>query len=185
MRRQPPSANAEARRSRRAQLGYALRFAVIAGVGLAAYYFPYAGDSRARACINGFLHAYAATAGLVLRVFDPTVRVAGQEISGAFAMRIVQTCDAMDVTILLVAAIASWHGPIRRRLVASLAGALALGVLNILRICSLYLIGMVRPSLVETAHLDVWPALILIVAVGLFFVFASAEQGRVETVASP
>jgi exosortase/archaeosortase family protein len=121
------------------------------------------------------LHVYAAGAGVVLRAFDPSVRVVGQEITGAFSMRIVQTCDAMDVTILLGSAIVSWRGPIGRRIVAALAGALALGLLNIVRICSLYWVGMARPSLFEAAHLDVWPAVILIVAVALFFAFAFVE----------
>lgn len=164
----------------RAQLGFVLRFAPTASVLLAAYYFPYAQGGAARAFINGFLHAYAATAGVVLRAFDPSVRVAGQEIVGSFAMRIVQTCDAMDVTILLVSAIVSWSAPIGRRLVAALVGVLALAFLNLLRICSLYLIGMTRPSLFEAAHLDVWPAVILVVTVGLFLLFTSTEQRRVE-----
>jgi exosortase/archaeosortase family protein len=147
---------------------------------LAAYYFPYAPDGRARAFINGFLHAYAASAGVVLRAFDPSVRVAGQEIAGAFAMRIVQTCDAMDVTILLVSAVVSWKAPIGRRLLAALVGVLALAVLNLLRICSLYLIGMLRPSLFEAAHLDVWPVVILVVTVAFFLLFTSSEQRRAQ-----
>jgi exosortase/archaeosortase family protein len=137
--------------ARRARVGFVLRFAPTAAVLLGAYYFPYAQDGRARALINGFLHAYAASAGLVLRAFDPSVRVVGQEITGAFAMRIVQTCDAMDVTILFVSAVVSWKAPIGRRLLAAVVGAFALGILNLLRICSLYLIGMLWPSLFETA----------------------------------
>jgi exosortase/archaeosortase family protein len=107
------------------------------------------------------------------------VRVAGQEIIGAFAMRIVQTCDAMDVTILLVSAVVSWKAPVARRFVAALVGVLALGILNLLRICSLYLIGMRRPSLFEAAHLEVWPVVILVVTLGLFLAFTSFEQRRV------
>jgi exosortase/archaeosortase family protein len=171
---------ADLQSTRRAQLRFVLRFAPTAGVLLAAYYFPYAQEGRAKALINGFLHAYAASAALVLRAFDPSVRVAGQEIIGAFAMRIVQTCDAMDVTILLVSAIVSWKAPIGRRFVAALVGVLALGILNLLRICSLYLIGMTRPSLLEAAHLDVWPVIFLAVTVGFFLTFASFEQRRAQ-----
>jgi exosortase/archaeosortase family protein len=177
--------SSNSRRTRRAQLRFVARFAVTAVVLLALYYFPYASDSGARATINSFLHVYAGTTGLILRAFDPSVRVSGEVISGAFAMRIAQTCDAMDVTILLVAAIASWHGPIRRRIVASLASALALAVLNVVRLCSLYLIGMMRPSFFEAAHLDVWPAVILVAAVALFLGFTSLKQRRALTTASP
>jgi exosortase/archaeosortase family protein len=147
---------------------------------LAAYYFPYAQEGRARAWINGFLHAYAAGAGFFLRAFDPSVRVAGQEILGAFAMRIVQTCDAMDVTLLFVSAVVSWKAPLGRRLVAAVLGVLALGVLNLLRICSLYLIGMRQPALFETAHLDVWPVLILVVTLALFLGFTTWEARRIQ-----
>jgi exosortase/archaeosortase family protein len=168
--------SADVRRDRRAQLGFVLKFVLTAGVLLTAYYFPYPPEGCAKAFINEFLHVYAASAAIILRPFDPTVRVVGQEIMGAFSMRIVQTCDAMDVTILLGSAIVSWRGPIGRRLLAALFGALALGVLNVARICSLYWIGVVRPSLFEAAHLDVWPAVILIVAVAFFFGFTFFEQ---------
>jgi exosortase/archaeosortase family protein len=176
---QAETVTADPQSTRRAQLRFVLRFAPTAGVLLAAYYFPYAQEGRAKALINGFLHAYAASAALVLRAFDPSVRVAGQEIIGAFAMRIVQTCDAMDVTILLVSAVVSWKAPVARRFVAALVGVLALGILNLLRICSLYLIGMRRPSLFEAAHLEVWPVVILVVTLGLFLAFTSFEQRRV------
>jgi exosortase/archaeosortase family protein len=74
----------------------------------------------------------------------------------------------MDVTILLTSAILAWPSPWRRRIAASLASALALYVLNVVRICSLYFIGLHFPSFFEVAHLDVWPALILVLAVGAF-----------------
>jgi exosortase/archaeosortase family protein len=151
----------------------------LAGVALALCYFPYRRGSQAAATVEAFLHAYAAAAGFLLRAVDPGVQVHGVEINGAFFMRMVRTCDAMDVTILFVAGVGFWRGSILRRTVASLSGAFALVILNLVRICNLYVIGMVRPSLFEMAHLDVWPAIMLIAAVGLFWVFVSSDPGRV------
>jgi hypothetical protein len=39
---------------------------------------------------------------------------------------------------------------------------------------------MLRPSLFEAAHLDVWPIVILVVTVAFFLVFTSSEQRRAQ-----
>lgn len=147
---------------------FALAFGLTSAILLGFYYFPYPEQSPVRAWIDGFLHRYAASAGVVLKFFDPQLTVVGQDIVGRYSLRIVKTCDAMDVTILLISAILAWPSPWKRRIAASLASALALYVLNVVRICSLYFIGLHFPSFFEFAHLDVWPALILVLAVGAF-----------------
>jgi len=151
-----------------AALRFVARFGALSAVLLGFYYFPYADTGAVKPWIDLYLHGYAASAGYVLRVFEPGVRVLGQEIVGRYGLRIVKTCDAMDVTILVVSALVAWPFPWRRRAIAILIAVAALYLVNIVRICSLYCIGARFPSLFETAHLDVWPAILLVFAVGLF-----------------
>jgi hypothetical protein len=94
--------------SRGAAVRFAITFALLCGVLLGLYYFPYSEGGRIRPVLDGFLHRYAASAGLVLRWFEPRVQVIGQDIIGRYSLRIVKTCDAMDVTILLMSAIVAW-----------------------------------------------------------------------------
>jgi exosortase/archaeosortase family protein len=152
---------------------FALRFFLLSGVLLGLYYFPYGQGAAARNFLDGYLRAYASVAGGVLRLFEPTLVVHGQEIIGRYSLRIVKTCDAMDTQILFVSAVAAWPGGWRPRVIAAVLGALVLFVINIARICSLYYIGIMMPASFDVVHLEVWPAVIVIACVAGFVGFAA------------
>ncbi|HVT06383.1 MAG TPA: archaeosortase/exosortase family protein [Polyangia bacterium] len=155
---------------------FAVRFGGLAIALLAIYYFPYA--DRTRAAVDQYLALYARLAAGVLRVFDPTITVAHRVIRGRFALQIVKTCDAMDVTILLVSAILAWPGRWKTK---AAAAAIATGVIfaiNILRICSLYYVGIYRPSSFDFIHLEAWPAAIVLVAVAYFWLYTERTRTR-------
>ena len=139
---------------------------------LGCYYFPYSETGPIRPWLDAFLQGYAASAGFVIRQFDPSVRVVDQDIIGRYSLRIVKTCDAMDVTILLTSAIVAWPGRWRDRGLGAAAAIAVLFAINVLRICSLYWIGIHFPSLFEVAHVDVWPAIVLVLSVAVFLAVA-------------
>jgi exosortase H (IPTLxxWG-CTERM-specific) len=88
--------------------------------------------------------------------------------SSTFAVAIRRGCDAVEPTWLLCAAILAFPGPWKRKLAGMLAGIVVLQLLNVVRIVSLYLVGSRCPSLFPPMHLEVWPALFIIVAIALF-----------------
>ena len=49
-----------------------------------------------------------------------------------------------------------------------LVGIVVLQSLNVVRIVTLYWIGSRFPAIFPSAHLKVWPALFILVAIGLF-----------------
>ena len=57
-------------------------------------------------------------------------------------------------------------------------------VVNIVRICSLYYVGVYSPSSFELAHLEIWPAIILLVALGIFFGLIGWERRSTAQVGS-
>jgi exosortase/archaeosortase family protein len=151
---------------------FALRFAGVAGLGFALYAFPYAENGISESWFKAYLGAYARAVGWVLGVFEPNIVVSGKLIFGRMTLEIVKTCDAMEVNILFCAAVAAVPAPLLRKL-GVLAGGLAILVgLNVLRICSLYYIGVHFPSAFETAHLDVWPLALVLLTVALFLLAA-------------
>jgi exosortase/archaeosortase family protein len=152
---------------------FAVQFVVLAGVLLAVYYFPYSNDSRTKSFFDSYLHAYAALAGGVLHWFEPTLVVRGQEIIGRYSLRIIKTCDAMDTQILLASAILSWPASPRFRAIAALCGVVAMAMLNVFRICSLYYVGLFFPTMFDFAHLELWPAVIVLSSVAGFVAFTS------------
>jgi exosortase/archaeosortase family protein len=154
----------------KARVRFVVSFLTLASLLLGAYYFPYGAGGVAHA-LEGFLHFYASVAGGVLGLFEPGLQVHGQEILGRYSLRIVKTCDAMDVTILLSSAILAWPAPWKRRLRALALAIPLVTALNVLRICSLYYVGIYLPSYFEVAHVEIWPAVILAVVVGGFVLF--------------
>ncbi len=155
-----------------------LVFGVTAAVLLASYYFPYRSGSTIRHVLDGYLRSYAAMAGSVLRIFEPSLVVSGQDIIGRYSIRIVKTCDGMDVNILLVSAIMAWPCAFRQRLVAAAFGLALLVVTNTARICTLYYVGVFSPGSFDFVHHELWPAAILVVAVAVFLVFIAKTRAH-------
>jgi len=157
-----PLAGAPARR-------FVVVFVITAAALLGEYYFPHGPGAGGSSWLDAYLRAYARVVGACLHLADRAVTVNGAEIAGRYTLRIVSTCDAMDVTILFVSAVVAWPSPWRRRAAAAAIGVAALFALNVLRICSLYYVGIHFPSSFDTIHLQVWPLAVLVAAVAAFF----------------
>ncbi len=137
---------------------FVLWFLGIAGLGLAAYYFPYeeAGIHSNRV-FNAYLAGYARMTGAVLGLVDHGVTVAGATISGRFSMQIVRSCDAMEANILFFAAMLAFRAPWRRKALALTAGLAALVGCNVARLVCLYFVGIHARSQFDFAHYEAWP----------------------------
>jgi exosortase/archaeosortase family protein len=161
-------------KERRAVLAFLLRFAIVAGVFLSAYYFPYAPRGLAGTLLRLYLAAYARLAGAALSLFDPAVHVEGTQILGRFNLEFAMNCDAMDVYILFSAAVLACPATWRRHLMGLVMGLLMLVAINVTRIVSLYWVGVHFPSLFEFCHVDLWPILIIAATCTGFLIWARA-----------
>jgi len=150
---------------------YPLVVAAIAAPLFALYFYPYADGGPITAGIQSYLAGYARMAGAVIRLFDPRVVVNDGLIAGpAFSMRIVKTCDAMEVNILLAAALAGFPMPLRRRLVSIVLAVLSLILANVLRLCLLFWLGAHAPSWFNRTHETLAPLLMVICALAIFLI---------------
>jgi exosortase/archaeosortase family protein len=150
--------------TRRAQLRFALTFVGVAAVLFAVYAFPYAPHGPAARVFESYLSAYARLAGRLVWVFDRQASVAGNVIEGRYSLRIVKTCDAMEANMLFLAAMVAFPAPWRRKLLAAAAGIVGLIVANVLRIGSLYLIGVYAPHSFDLFHAELWPPVLVAIA---------------------
>jgi exosortase/archaeosortase family protein len=158
--------------ARRERLRFALVFALIAGALLTVYSFPYAEHGMREDRFSWYLGAYARLSGSVIRLFDPSAHVAGREVIGRTSLTIAKYCDAMDVNLLLIAAMLACPSPWKRRLVGIVAGVLLLSVVNIGRIVALYQIGVHAPRAFEFVHVELFPLVMVVLAVGVFVVWS-------------
>jgi exosortase/archaeosortase family protein len=146
------------------------RFAVLAGVLLSLYYFPYE-RGAANALLNKYLSLYAHLAGAAIRLFDPDVRVFGTRIDGRMNLVFALNCDAMDVFILFGAAVLAYPSAWTKRVVGLAAGWATVVFVNVARIVSLYFIGANFPSAFDLFHLQLWPLTIVVLATSGFLVW--------------
>ena len=158
---------------------YPLLAAAIALPFSAVYSYPYASNSAMAAGIGAYLSGYARIVGLAVSVIDAHVVVSGNRIVGPmFSMRIEQTCDAMEVTILLVAALAAFPMPLWRRAVAVPACVMFLLLINIVRLCVLYWLGAHAPTWFNRTHETLAPLFLVLCAVGFLLIVTSwAKRG--------
>jgi len=110
-----------------------------------------------------------------LSLVDSSVHVVGTDILGRFNLTFAMNCDAMDVFILFSSAVIAFPSTRRRRILGLTGGLLALLVINVVRIVSLYLVGVHFPSAFEFCHVDLWPIAIVAVTCAGFLVWARSS----------
>jgi exosortase/archaeosortase family protein len=159
--------------------GYPLIVAAIAAPLFAVYFYPYAENGVMAAGVHSYLAGYAKLIGTLISAFDSHVVVNGELIAGPmFSMRIIRTCDAMEVNILLVAALAGFPMRLRRRLAAVLVSVFLLVLVNVIRIGALYWLGAHAPTWFDRAHQTFAPLCMVVCATAIFLVAISRTPPR-------
>jgi len=107
---------------------------------------------------NGILHGF----GQATWLEETTIR------STRFAITIRRGCDAIEPSWLFCAALISFPASAGWKILGMLAGTLFLQALNLVRITSLYYLGMQYPALFKVAHLEIWPVVFILAAICLW-----------------
>ncbi len=121
--------------------------------------------------IEWFDSAVASAAAGLIRLFHGHVMVQGNLLaSPSFAtqLKIINGCDGLHVSILLWAAIAVYPATWYAKLQGLGWGSVAIHLLNVLRVISLYYLLQFNRALFDFAHLYLWEALITIDALVAF-----------------
>ena len=151
-----------------ASRGPVLRFALSFGLLLVLFYGLLTTSFFDRALYT-YLEANAWLANAILRGLGQPTHVSEVTIlSPQFAMAIRRGCDAVEPTWLLCAAMISFPAPLLHKLWGMLAAIVLLQVLNLIRIVTLYWIGIHLPAFFNSAHLEVWPTAFIVVAIAFF-----------------
>lgn len=105
--------------------------------------------------------ANAAVCGGVLGLVGVPVEVQqGTVLSPAFALTVIPGCSGLEIWFFLVAAMWAVPASAGARLVGMAAALLAVLGLNVVRIVSLFLVGLHRPEAFDAVHLGLWPAVL-------------------------
>ncbi len=88
--------------------------------------------------------------------------------SPRFSFKIIRGCDAVEATALLVCAVLAFPAPFLRKLPGIIAGTLLLAILNLVRVVSLFLIGVYYRNIFDFMHIDTWQAIFIFFAIALW-----------------
>lgn len=116
------------------------------------------------------VNAYAWTGSLILNILGQGTNHAGEMISNPeFGMSVSKGCDGIAPIILLAAGIIAFPSPWKYKWKGILFGSLALILLNLIRLVTLFLFGVYTPDLFELMHVEVWQAVFILIAILLWF----------------
>ena len=165
-----------------------LRFLLVFGLWIGAYYAATFTSPVKDGFFPAYLRLNAQVSGALLNFFGEDVSVEGQAMISASgpSIQVERGCDAVAPSALFVSVVLASPVPWVSRLLASLGGTVALMLLNLVRVISLFLIRVHYPRAFDTMHLDVWQALFIFVAIVMWLLWASrASRNLPETAYAP
>lgn len=115
------------------------------------------------------LSMYSGISAGILNIFGYGVESNREIISSDnFSVSIEEGCDAIAPAILYIVSVAIFPISWSKKWQGLLYGLLAIVILNIVRIVTLYLTGIHIPSLFEFMHVDFWQAIFIVFTVGVW-----------------
>lgn len=150
-----------------------LRFVLLFVAFVAVFYSVSANSYVERTCWLPYLNLNADVSASILRFLgEKNVSVSGRSITGRGAISIERGCDAIDPSLLFVSAVLASPVTFRKKLFGMLIGTVALMLINLIRILSLYYVQWRFPSAFEVIHLEVWQFLFIVLALVFWVIWA-------------
>ena len=109
--------------------------------------------------------ALASMSTSIVTLFDGNIVADGKimrSTTSGFAVSIEAGCNGVEATLVLLAAMLAFPAPWKHKAIGLVVGILAVQLLNVLRVISLFYLGQWNYDMFEWAHLYVWQALIML-----------------------
>lgn len=116
----------------------------------------------------------AKTSAWIIQLFDQGVTAYGiilQDKTNGFAVSIEAGCNGIEATIVLIAAMLAFPASWRLKLIGIGIGILAIQIMNLLRIITLFYLGQWSQTAFEWAHLYIWQSLIILDVLVVFLIW--------------
>jgi exosortase H (IPTLxxWG-CTERM-specific) len=169
----PPAAGDPGRAARRRSILFLVRFVVLLG----AFAFLVAWRPVNDHAIVPFTAGVARASAAVLNALSENVSVSGTQIRAAgFSVDVENGCNGVETALLFGSAVLAFPSSWRAKLVGLALGFLAIQILNLVRVVTLFWIGHHRPALFSAAHTVLWQSAVVIAGVLLFLLWASRQR---------
>ena len=152
----------------------ALSFVLIFAAGIAVSSLLLAAGAVDREVVVPFTGLIARASSVVLNLMGMGTRVDGTVISGerGFSVNILNGCNGVYVMAILISAVLAFPSTWREKMVGLAIGIPGVQAVNLIRIVSLYYLGLRRPDLFEEFHLYIWQAGVIIASMAIWIFWA-------------
>jgi len=129
--------------------------------------------------MEGLQLAYATAANSVLHLLGHPTQIAGNVVgTGDFGITVVTACTGLFTTALYLVAVALFPTTWMRKLAGVGIGICGIAILNIIRLVSLYHVGVHWPAALDVVHQLVWQSLFIAFAIALWLLWAGRATSR-------
>ena len=125
------------------------------------------------AFVTPYTAVIAQMSGFVLRIFGEKATVTGCVVSSPrFAVTIYNGCNGLITSLIFVSGVLAFPAKFSAKLIGVIGGLLTIQLINLVRIVSLFYIGIFLPHHFNEAHIFVWQSLVIIAGISLWIVWA-------------
>jgi len=144
--------------------------AILAAAGMLAALIVMAGSETV---MNGIQRALALISSGILNLLGQNTVVVGTTLqSTAFGISVVTACTGVFITGLFLIAVVAFPTRWLSKLIGAGIGIGGIFLVNIVRLVSLYFIGVHWPGFLDQAHQLIWQSLLIVIAVALWLLWA-------------
>jgi len=125
----------------------------------------------------------ARVSGAVLRLFGESATVNSCVVSSPrFAVTIYNGCNGLITSLIFISGVLAFPARWGAKVLGVVGGLLAIQLINLVRIVSLFYIGIYLPAFFNESHIFVWQSVVILAGVSLWIVwaqrFATAAKER-------
>ena len=125
------------------------------------------------AFVTPYTAVIARMSGFVLRVFGEKATVTGCVVSSPrFAVTIYNGCNGLITSLIFISGVLAFPAKTSAKLFGVIGGLFTIQLINLVRIVSLFYIGIFLPQHFNDAHIFVWQSLVIIAGISLWIVWA-------------
>ena len=154
---------------RRPESRFLVMFLVILGVSFTVVALKPVND----AFVVPYTTLIAKVSGNVLRLLGEDITINGCLLrSPRFAVTIYNGCNGLITSLIFVSGVLAFPARWSAKLIGVVGGLLAIQVINLIRIVSLFYIGIYLPQFFNQSHIFIWQSLVILAGVTLWIIWA-------------
>lgn len=157
-----------------------LRAVIIFGVLMGLFYAFVHTPKIEGGVFEPYLGLIASTTGAIVNLFGYETTVVSTSVSSpVFSMEIVRGCDAIEPSAAFASAVLASPVSLWSKMPGVLVGTLILLLVNVVRLVSLFFIGVHFPKALDVMHEDIWQAAFIVLAIVLWAIWVQwATRGK-------